>query len=251
MIKTISSNYQELEKSIDSIILNFDKIGDEFGKFSRNKIKLFSFGETKLNVKSFKVPMLINRIIYGTFRKSKARRSFEFAKRLNTLGIKSPEPIAYYENSNYGFFGKSYYVSEHLNCDLTFRELTKDLNYPDHEIILRAFTRFTFQLHQKGVNFLDHSPGNTLIVKKGLDYDFYLVDLNRMEFMKMNFKSRIKNFSKLTSNNNIVGIMSDEYSKCSNESFEDVYNLMWKYTCDFQYKFNRKKRIKKLLFFWK
>ena len=107
MIKTISSNYQELEKNIDSVILNFDKIGDEFGKFSRNKIKLFSFGETKLNVKSFKVPMLINRIIYGTFRKSKARRSFEFAKRLITLGIKSPEPIAYYENSNYGFLVKA------------------------------------------------------------------------------------------------------------------------------------------------
>ena len=74
-----------------------------------------------------------------------------------------------------------------MNCDLTFRELTKDLNYPDHEIILRAFTRFTFQLHENGINFLDHSPGNTLVKKVGKEYEFYLVDLNRMNFGFMDF----------------------------------------------------------------
>jgi hypothetical protein len=36
-------------------------------------------------------------------------------------------------------------------------------------------------MHEASINFLDHSPGNTLIVKKSEGkYDFYLVDLNRM-----------------------------------------------------------------------
>ena len=124
--------------------------------------------------------MIINRIIYGNLRKSKARRSFEFAKRLASLGIKSPKPIAYYEFSTFGLFGKSYYISEHLAYDLTYRELTTDFNYPDHEIILRAFTRFTYDLHQNGINFLDHSPGNTLIIKQDASYDFYPVSYTHL-----------------------------------------------------------------------
>jgi hypothetical protein len=138
-----------------------------------------------------------------------------------------------------------------LNCDLTFRELTKDLNYPDHEIIIRAFTRFTYNLHQKGVNFLDHSPGNTLIVKIDGGYDFYLVDLNRMKFMDLCIEVRIANFAKLTTNKYIVKLMSDEYSKCIGKSSDYIFKIMWKHTCEFQYKYQRKKRIKKMLFFWK
>ena len=185
MKKTIAPLFQKDITELDDFISDFNFSGKQFGEDSRNTIKLFDLNGTTVNIKAFKTPIIINRLIYGFIRKSKAQRSFEFANRLFSLGIKSPTPIAYYEFSNFGFFGKSYYISKHLNCDLTFRELTKDLNYPDHEIILRAFTRFTYDLHQKGVNFLDHSPGNTLIIKNDNDYDFYLVDLNRMKFMDL------------------------------------------------------------------
>jgi hypothetical protein len=36
----------------------------------------------------------------------------------------------------------SYYVSEHLETELTFRELVEVPDYPDHENILRQFTKF-------------------------------------------------------------------------------------------------------------
>ena len=62
-------------------------------------------------------------------------------------------------------FKKSFYLSEQVDCDLTYRELITDLNYPNYETILRAFTRFTYLLHERGIQFLDHSPGNTLIKK--------------------------------------------------------------------------------------
>ncbi|GAL62961.1 hypothetical protein JCM19300_979 [Algibacter lectus] len=45
--------------------------------------------------------------------------------------------------------------------------------------------------------------------------------------------------------------MSDEYAKCSGENYDDIFNLMWKETEDFQYKYYRKKRLKKKWLFWK
>ncbi len=147
-------------------------------------------------------------------------------------------------------FKKSYYISAQLDCDLTYRELTRDLNYPEHDRILRAFTRFTFTLHERNIKFLDHSPGNTLIKKEGDVYHFYLVDLNRMEFKPMSFEERIKNFSRLTTHKSMVKTMSDEYAKCYNVPYEKVFNLMWHNTQEFQRRYWRKVRLKKKLKFW-
>jgi len=148
-------------------------------------------------------------------------------------------------------FKKSFYISEHQDCDLTFRELSRDFNYPNHNEILRAFTRFTFELHNKQVLFLDHSPGNTLIKKVDDSYAFYLVDLNRMQFKTLSFEERIKNFSRLTPHQYIVEIMSDEYAKCMQMDYDTVYNLMWKYTVEFQNKHLGKQQLKRRLKFWK
>ncbi len=250
MKKVIHSKYQDFELDIDGFIEDFDSSGEGI-KDARNKLKLFQLNTMVLNVKSFKTPNLINQIVYNFFRKSKAQRSFEYAKKLMTLGIGTPNPIAYYEFTTPFLFKKSFYVSEHLKYDLTYRELTHNLDFPDHENILRAFTRFTYKLHELNINFLDHSPGNTLIIKNGEGYDFYLVDLNRMKFKPMSFNARIKNFSRLTIYKSMVEVMSDEYAKCSGDNFEKIFELMWNSTKAFQDRFQRKKRLKKKFLFWK
>ena len=132
-----------------------------------------------------------------------------------------------------------------MDCDLTYRELTTNFNYPDYENILRAFTRFTYSLHEKNIHFLDHSPGNTLIKKNGNAYDFYLVDLNRMEFKPLDFETRIKNFSRLTIHKSMIKVMSEEYAKSSGEDFNKIFDLMWNETEAFQEKVRRKKQLKK------
>uniref|UniRef100_UPI0025BC2152 lipopolysaccharide kinase InaA family protein n=1 Tax=Lacinutrix sp. TaxID=1937692 RepID=UPI0025BC2152 len=179
------------------------------------------------------------------------QRSFEYANTLKALSVGTPEPVAFFELSTGLLFGKSYYVSEQLNDDITYRELTTDFNIPNYEDILRAFTRFTFNLHEKGINFLDHSPGNTLIKYNDGDYKFYLVDLNRMNFETMTFEKRIKNFAKLTTHKNMIEIMSHEYAKLMNEDYQKVYNLMWHETEAFQESFHRRRRLKKKFKFWK
>ena len=247
----IHTNFKNFEDKLDDFILNFETKGEDFGNQDRNSLKLFNLSDKLINVKSFRVPNIINQIAYKFFRKSKAQRSFEYANKLVELNIGTPQPIAYYEFTTPFLFKKSYYVSEQQECDLTYRELTTDLNYPNHEAILRAFTRFTFQLHEKGVHFLDHSPGNTLIKINNENYKFYLVDLNRMEFKPLDFETRIKNFSRLTIHKSMVEIMSDEYSKCSGNDFNKVFNLMWKETESFQEKYHRRRRLKQKLKFWK
>ena len=250
-IQHIHDNFKQEEAFLDDIIINYDTKGEDFGNQDRNSLKLFRLNDKTLNVKSFRIPNLINQIAYRFFRKSKAQRSFEYGKWLLSLDIGTPQPIAYYAFKTPFLFKKSYYISEQLDCELTYRELTTDFNYPNHEQILRAFTRFTYSLHEKNVHFLDHSPGNTLIKKADDTYKFYLVDLNRMEFKPMDFETRIKNFSKLTTHKFMVEIMSDEYAKSSGENYDKIFNLMWNYTEEFQNRYHRKRKLKNKILFWR
>jgi len=248
----IAPAYQNKSSQISVCIEKFEEQGKMFIQGSRNSIKLFEIDGQIVNIKSFKKPNLINKIAYKYFRKSKAKRSFEFASILKEKGIGTPEPIAYYEKHDVIGLKESYYACEHLECDLTYRELV-ETDYPDAENILRQFTQFTFDMHEKGIEFLDHSPGNTLIKNEGNGkYSFYLVDLNRMKFHdSLSFETRMKNLSKITPKKDMVAIMSNEYAKISGEAEEKVFGLMWQLTQDFQYRFYRKKRIKKKLKFWK
>lgn len=253
MISKFEDSFLNKSQKIENLINNFPHSGKLFGDGKRNVIKLFDLDGMTINIKSFKIPNLINKIAYRYFRKSKAKRSFEYATLLLERGIGTPQPVAFFENYNWLGLKDSYYVSEHLQCDLTYRELLEIPDYPDHDNILRQFTRFSYELHQKGIEFKDHSPGNTLI-KKNIqgEYDFFLVDLNRMDFHeKMPFELRMKNLCRLTNLKEMVVIMSNEYAKASGESEDLIFETLWKYTADFQEKFYRKKRLKKKLKFWK
>jgi len=251
MTKVFASEDTILNDQLVSFISSFKDKGDLLNDGERNVIKTLSIGDVIVNVKSFKRPNIINKFVYRFFRKSKAQRSFEYAQELTKMGIGTPQPFAYFEKPSGLTFGESYYVSEHLPCDLTFRELTDTLDFPDHENLLRSFTRFSYDLHEKGINFLDHSPGNTLIQLNDGKPKFYLVDLNRMRFETMDFKTRMKNLSKLTIHKSIVRTMSNEYSKCSNEDEAQIFETLWKDTQDFQYRFHRKIKLKRKLKFWK
>ena len=241
-----SESIEEITKSIHS----FDAIEGGFG--SRNFIKNISVDGIKLNIKSFKIPNLVNKFAYKFFRKSKARRSFEYGNKLMELGINTPKPVAYFEYSTLFSFDKSFYISEQYNNELTYRELINDHDYPGFEEILRAFTRFTFLLHEKGINFLDHSPGNTLIKKVGDNYEFYLVDLNRMKFQTMSFEERMKNFAKLSPKDVMLDIMCDEYAKLyPSKSKEEITKTMYFYSHKFSTYYVRQEAFKRKYYFWR
>jgi hypothetical protein len=104
------------------------------------------------------------------------------------------------------------------------------------------------------VEFLDHSPGNTLIRKVAEGkYEFFLVDLNRMNFRQaMSFDERMKNLSHLTPRKEMVSQMSASYAKLYKEQTEaTIFETMWNYTDQFQKKFHKKIRLKRQFQFWK
>lgn len=252
MYYQINPEYKSHKNFLIECVSNFAFKGEVLVKGQRNSIKLFTQSNLVINIKSFKKPNLVNKFVYRFFRRSKAQRSYEFGLELLKKGIGTPTPIGYFENRSFFTLQDSYYACEHLKYDLTYRELV-ETDYPDADNILRQFTQFTYMMHQKGVEFLDHSPGNTLIQNKGNGkYEFFLVDLNRMKFHEsIDFNTRMKNLSKITPHKEMVAVMSNEYAKLSGESEELVFNTMWQLTEDFQYSFYRKKRIKKKLKFWK
>ena len=90
-----NTNYIKDKSDILDLVNDFDRSGIELGNQKRNKIKLFNIGKRKINIKSFKSPKFINSLIYDTFRKSKAQRSYEYANKLINLGVLTPLPIAY------------------------------------------------------------------------------------------------------------------------------------------------------------
>ena len=118
--------------------------------------------------------------------------------------------------------------------------------FPERNIILEQFTEFTFKLHEANVNFLDHSPGNTLIVNKGNGkYDFYLIDLNRMKFENLSIEKRMDNFKKMWLSKLMVKIVAKKYATLSNESEKKIHAILLEKSTQFKRKTARKKYLKR------
>jgi hypothetical protein len=243
----IHPNYQSQEKAILQLVSGFFDEGNLIVKGSRNIIKSNYLGNKKVNIKLFQKPGVIKSIIYSFFRSTKAKRSFDYANYLIKNNIDTPIPIAYIEKSNvFGLIEDSFYISQQIEYDFTIRELIHDPLFPERKSILEQFTVFTFRLHEAKVNFLDHSPGNTLIVKKGnSDYDFYLIDLNRMRFESLSIEKRMDNFKKMWLSKLMVQIIAKKYAELIHLPENDLVSILMEKTQGFKRKITRKKYLKR------
>jgi len=208
-----SKQYEALKPAVEKLIEHFNTEGVFLYNGGRNMVKYFPLGDLTVNIKSFKVPNAFNKWVYRYIRKSKARRSFEYAQTLLQHGIGTPAPIAYFEIRGWLGITSSFYCSKHLSKSFTLREVIDGDDYPDAENIIRHYTRLMYLMHEKQIYFKDNSAGNFLIEKEGQNYHFYLVDLNRMAFgKKMNVEQRLENFSRMASNDMVTKIINDEYA---------------------------------------
>jgi tRNA A-37 threonylcarbamoyl transferase component Bud32 len=190
--------------------------------------------------------------VYRFFRKSKAKRSFEYALKLEKMGVGTPKPVAYFEFPKGLFFDRSFYVSVQLQVDFTFKEFLLIHNHPLQDDIITAVTKFTYQMHELGIHFLDHTSGNTLIRENQGHYDCFLVDLNRMNFnQKLSYEKRIQNLCKLTNNLEVLKKIAAVYAGFMSENVGQTQMLLTNYSNAFFNKFHQKKKLKKKLLFWK
>lgn len=237
----VHKNYETLKPLLQDAIVNFSEIGEYVTKGERNVIKKVTIEGEVFNIKSFKVPTIFQGFVYQFLRKSKAKRSFEYATKLIACNIKTPFPVAYAETFS-GGLKLSYYISKHVDYDFDFRDLIHQPKFPNRKEILTQFAAFSFQLHENNINFLDHSPGNTLVKDLGNGtYDFYLIDLNRMTFEPLSLDRRMHNLRRLWLSKTMIQILSEAYAKLYGSSYDETHALLTKHSRHFQKKVNAKK----------
>lgn len=241
----VNPKFSYLNNFIDQIPQNFKSLGNEL-HHGRNEIRVVNEKGTLLTIKYFKRITLANRLIFATIRKSKARRAYEHSKLIIKKGITSPEPIAYINVYKYGILHQSYYISLYTNY-LPIKELF-ELPISESEGALKAFARFTYRLHQLGILHDDYTVQNVLYCFTNNEYDFSLIDNNRMRFHRYSYRRGIKNLDRLKIPVERVGIIAAEYAKESHTSDISTLNAMTFYRMEYLLKVSIKKWIKTLIY---
>lgn len=242
----VSDNYPCLITQVNEFELLYAS-SDEVIQAARNTIKKVDISGTKVVVKSFKIPHGLQGFIYKYLRRSKARRSYEYAECLLAKGINTPAPIAYIEKYNKKQLLKSYFVSQLLDYDFEIRDVLNNKT-EDKKRLLEEFAAFTYRLHENGILHLDYSTGNVLI-KKCADgsYQFSVVDINRMRFGQVSLDEGIKNFNRISVEAENIAIFSQVYAQLSGMEVSACEKLMSQSVEDYQAGRARKKQVKKIL----
>ena len=180
----IDSQHPELKEFLFSLPQRFEAGEGISIREARNSLRIFQVNGLEIVVKSFRIPNFLNRLIYGTFRSSKAKRSFRYASLLRKNGIGSPQPLAWISFRKGLLFHRSYYVSLCSQCPYTFENLMNGQIEREGEV-LQAIARTTAKLHDAGMLHKDYSRGNILIgFGSDGEVQIELIDLNRIRFFR-------------------------------------------------------------------
>ncbi len=236
--KAVSDKYP---KSLILNIVDTFKSSDNYLHDARNQIKLIAYEDKGLVVKSFKIPHIINKIIYTFLRPSKAKKSF-----VNSLKIGqfAPSAVGYIEFKKYGLIDQSYFVAENFKYDWTIRKPLTNSNFPEKKAVFEAYALFVYQLHENNILHLDLSPGNVLVKKSQTGYEFKIVDINRMKFQALSLDDRLKNFEKLWAKDDDMTTMAKAYAKISNQDERYCVQKAIYYSQKNKDRKNFKKRLK-------
>ena len=209
----INKEYSNIKEWVEQLPNNFDNLG-EIVYQARNTLKKMQLpnGE-EVVVKKFAVPLFINQIAYSFLRKCKARRAYENAERLLSIGIDTPKPVFYIEIKKRGLFHQGYFGCINNPTPNIMREFVDCVN--GGEEILKQFAAFTKKVHDKKVLHIDYSPGNIIYTKQeDGTVTFSLLDLNRMQFNKnLSRKERLFNFRRMFRCKESLAILVREYAR--------------------------------------
>ena len=218
----------------------------------RNTIWALDWRGKSLAVKAFGIPWGIRKWIYGGFRASKAKRSFENASTLITLGLHTPRPLGYAEFGSQLCLLKSFYVSEHLSAStgvFPLRDVLLDPYRADREDVLTAFGRYTCTLHDLGVLHRDYSPGNILVVTSDDpgQYRFELIDLNRMSFGALSLQQRMHNLRLLWADDEDLQAVVMGYAEVFGQTTNTLLEAALRASQTHKAKASREERLKSSL----
>ena len=236
----VNEEFKTLKNFVKNLKIFFQKNNNTIHK-ARNEIKVINYESRDFVVKSFKIPHIINKFVYTFFKSSKAKKSYDFALKIDKF---TPKPIGYIEFYESFLINDSYFISEKFDYDFTIREPLLDINFPNKNEIFKAFAQFTFDLHENEIYHLDYSPGNILIKKENDNFIFKIVDINRMKFLNMDLEKRAKNFSKLWAKDEDLEFIAKEYAKIYEKNNEEFISKTISFSKKHKAVKNFKKRLK-------
>jgi len=215
-------NFTEFKDELFNIKKVFAK-DNEIIHQARNVLKVIPLHGIDTVIKAFRIPNAVNQFAYAYVRKSKAYKSYFNALKLEELGVNTPSPIGFIEFYRNGFFKESFFIAKKFNYDLTMADI-RDNPPVDKLPILTAFTKFSYEIHQKGVWHIDYSGGNILINREENTYTFSLVDINRMEFKTIEGYDGLENFNKFWFNEEDLTFIAKTYANLANLDEDKAIN---------------------------
>jgi len=244
----------------------------------RNVIWVLDWWGKQLAVKAFGIPWGIRKWVYGSVRASKANRSYINASALIARGLRTPKPIGYAEFGSRFALHKSFYVSEYLPMSATafpLRDVLLEAGIEDRDRILLALGRFTCKLHDLEVLHRDYSPGNILVTRSvstgrefkasdglppstgtisgaspGFEYDFELVDLNRMSFGQLSMAQRMQNLRLLWADDDDLRVVVTGYASAIGAPTDVLFQLAHSASWAHKNKATREERLKRTIRRW-
>lgn len=217
MEERINPEYQRFADFARRVPLIFNKEGRTIYK-ARNEIKVFEVDGVELNVKQYKVPIWINRVIYTFFRQAKAVRAYEYALRLVSKGIETPAPVAYILFWKNGLLDQSYFISLQSSYEMLYEVGQHPVE--ENGDIFRALGMYVAGLHNIGVYHEDFSPGNVLFQRTSQGIKFSLIDINRMRFGPVSLRSGCANFARLWGREEAFRVMARSYAEARHVDVE-------------------------------
>lgn len=205
----------------------------------RNEIKIFTVDSRTVCVKKYGIPPFLNRILYSwSWRVPKAKRTYENAAKILERGFKTPAQWGYVIVRQNGWIGESYSVGEFVENVRTVGQDKQD------EKLVRAFARYTADLHAKGLMHRDYILNNILYTHDEKGYDFTLIDVNRFVFQNKPIRGFLQSVNLMQPFNN-----SNELKRFVSAYEEEVAlpGMLVSRVARFRWWRNRYSQLKRLL----
>jgi len=240
----LNPEYSSLKGFVEHLPDTFEGQG-KIVQARRNIIKSLNVDGLNLNIKRFRKPIFLNRIVYSFFRVTKASKAYHNAIKVIKKGFSTPAPVCYIEEYKCGLLSLSYFVSIQLSNIKEIRDYYYSKASND-KTLLSAFARYTASLHNSNILHMDYSPGNILISDNNGEFDFSLVDINRMQFSEVDINKGCENFCRLFEYDEAACFIAKEYAIARGFDADTCISLVLKYKHAFERKKARKKRLKQI-----
>nr|MBP7471729.1 hypothetical protein [Prevotella sp.] len=240
----IRKQFAEHKEQLTSLLDTFDYPNNKLIYNGRNVIKGITLSDgLYVVVKAFKTNNLFKAIIYTLFKNSKAKQAYSNGIRLEQAEIRTPKPIGYIEVYKGFLIHRTYLITEPTSLP-PIKEQLIDAE-PFNEQMTKDFANFVATLHKKGILHKDLNNTNVLYNKSGNNYEFTLIDINRMHFVKpsdLSLNERYFNMTLFCADGPMFRLFLKSYmNECALSQDECIKALKRKKTHDNAY------RLKKLL----